>query len=537
MKARHLAGPMSAAVFAACFPGYTSKVISGSPKTEFVKGEKREGKPRIEVSLSGNALTARAVSEITCYGSKVTTTPQTRKYDRQGVDPLIGIGIGVASAALFGFTFASGICDPDDPRLFDFNKNEPGGGISTSQGACDLVTAGGTLIGFSGTLAYGATSVKVLTTKPEDEELSPEQKSDPETQACGSEPLPNEPIVLILKEDKTIGYSWTDKDGNATFDLSSLVDPSAKGGVQIAFAKDTATTMASITEEQLASKRPDGWAPLQLKVPSTGEAMITRAHYEIADAKDNADVRRLALSVKVKNTTSAGGSPRPVSVRVKLASKDSAGINARTIIWENLSIDGEEEKTITIDLPKAFADPNAFDLYLITKEGVVLTKVAAQTGPEAATPIVTPTAIKLSAENKAVLDKASGQILTFEQIKFAAAKATIDATSNAQLDAIAKVLNENPDIKVVRVEGHTDDKGVAATNDKLAADRAAAVVKYLTTTGKVDAKRLFAKGYGSSCPMVANDTDDNRAKNRRIEFAILGEKDDPKGACRFNSKK
>jgi len=536
MKARHLAGPMSAAVFAACFPGYSSKVIAGSPKTEFVKGEKREGKPRIEVSSSGNALTARAVSEITCYGSNVTTTPQTRKYDRQGVDPLIGIGIGVASAALFGFTFASGICDPDDPRLFDFNKTEPGGGISTSQGACDLVTAGGTLIGFSGTLAYGATSVKVLTTKPEDEELSPEQKSDPSTQACGVEPLANEPIVLISKEDKTIGYSWTDKDGNATFDLSSLIDPSAKGGAQIAFAKDTATTMASLTEEQLSSKRPDGWAPLQ-KLPSTGEATITRAHYDIEDAKDNAEVRRLKLSVKVKNTTSVGGSPKLVSVRAKLASKDSAGVNGRTIIWENLSIDGEEEKTITIDLPKAFPDPNAFDLYLITKEGIVLTKVTAQTGPEATIPVVTPTAIKLSAENKAIVDNASGQILIFEQIKFAAAKATIDAASNAQLDAIAKVLNDNPNIKVVRVEGHTDDKGVAATNDKLAADRAAAVVKYLTTTGKVDAKRLFAKGYGSGCPMVANDTDDNRAKNRRIEFAILGEKDDPKGACRFNSKK
>lgn len=534
MKARRLAGPMSAAVFAACFPGYTSKVETGSPKTEFVKGEKREGKPKIEVSSSGNALTARAVSEITCYGSNVTTTPQSRVYERQGVDPFIGIGIGVVSAALFGVTFASGICDPDDPRLFDFNKDDVGGGISTSQTACDLVTAGGTLIGFSGALAYGATSVKVLTTKPENEEITPEQKSEAATQACGVEPLPNEPIVLLLKEDKALGYAWTDSEGNAKFDLSNLIDPSAKGGLQVAFAKDTATIMSSVTEDQLASQRPEGWAPL-VKAPPTGEALITRAHYEIADV--NADIRQLTLTVKVKNATKevTGMTPKPVFVRAKLSSKDSPGVNGRTIIWDNLAIGAEEEKTITIDLPKALPDPGSFDVFLINKEGIALTKVTAKTGPEE--PVKLPDPPKPSAETKAVVDKASGQILIYEQVKFANGKSTIDPASNGLLDIIARLLNENPDVKTVRIEGHTDDKGKPAANDKLSADRAGAVVKYLTTTGKVDAKRLFAKGYGAGCPMVANDNDENRAKNRRVEFVILGEKDDPKGACRVQSKK
>jgi outer membrane protein OmpA-like peptidoglycan-associated protein len=494
MKARQLAGPMSAAVFAACFPGYTSKVESGSPKTEFVKGDKREGKPKIEVSSSGNALTARAVSEITCYGNNVTTTSQLRKYERQGVDPFIGIGIGVVSAALFGVTFASGICDPDDPRLFDFNKDEAGGGISTGQTACDLVTAGGTLIGFSGALAYGATSVKVLTTKPVDEELTPEQKSDPATQACGVEPLANEPIVLILKDDKTLSYAWTDSEGNAKFDLSNLIDPSAKGGLQVAFAKDTATIMSSVTEDQLASNRPEGWAPL-VKASPTGEALITRAHYEIEDV--NADIRRLTLSIKVKNTTKDVPTltPKPVSVRVRLSSKDSPGVNGRTIVWNDLAVGAEEEKTIVIDLPTALSDPASFDAFLINKEGVPLFKIVAKTGPEE--PVKPPEPPKPSADTKAVVDKATGQILIYEQVKFANGKAIIDPSSNSLLDIIAKLLNENPDIKMVRIEGHSDNKGKPATNDKLSADRAAAVVKYLTTTGKVDVKRLFAKGYGS----------------------------------------
>lgn len=536
MKARQLAGPMSAAVLAACFPGYTSKVETGSPKTEFVKGDKREGKPKIEVSSSGNALTARAVSEITCYGSNVTATPQTRVYERQGVDPFVGIGIGVVSAALFGVAFASGICDPDDPRLFDFNREEAGGGVSTSQTACDLVTAGGTLIGFSGALAYGATSVKVLTTKPENEELDPEQKSEAATQACGVEPLANEPIVLLLKDDKSLGYAWTDKDGNANFDLGSLIDPSARGGLQVAFARDTATIMSSVTEDQIASKRPEGWAPV-IKAPQTGEAIITRAHYEITDV--NEDMRRLTLSVKVKNMTKdvAALTPGPVFVRAKLSSKDSPGVNGRTIIWDGLAVSTEEEKTITIDLPKALPDPGSFEIFLINKEGVPLTKVIAKTGPEE--PVKPPEPPKPSAENKAVVDKASGQILIYEQVKFANNKSTIDPSSHALLDVIARLLTENPDVTRVRIEGHTDDKGVKTANEKLANDRAAAVVKYLTTTSlaKIDAKRLFAKGYGPGCPMVANDSDENRAKNRRVEFVILGDADDPKGACRVQSKK
>jgi outer membrane protein OmpA-like peptidoglycan-associated protein len=534
MKARQLAGPMSAAILAACFPGYTSKVETGSPKTDFVKGEKREGKPRIEVSSSGNALTARAVSEITCYGSNVTTTPQQRVYERKGVDPFIGIGIGVVSAAVFGVAFASGICDPNDPRLFDFNKEEPGGGIATSQVACDLTTAGGTLFGFSGALAYGATSIRVLTREPKTEELTPEQKSEAATQACGVEPLANEPIAVVLTNDKVVSYAWTDSEGNAKFDLNNLIDPSVQGGMSVSFARDVKTVMASVTEEQLASNRPVGWSPL-VKTPSTGEASITRAHYEIGDV--GTDIRRLTLSVKVKNATKDVSTltPQPVFVRAKLASKDSAGVNGRTIIWDNLAISAEEEKTITIDLPKELPDPGSFDVFLINKEGIVLTKVTAKTGPEE--PVKLPDPPKPSADTKAVVDKATGQILIYEQVKFANGKAVIDASSNGLLNVIAKLLNENPDVKMVRIEGHSDDKGKAATNDKLSADRAAAVVKYLTITGKVDATRLVAKGYGSSCAMVANDSDENRAKNRRVEFVILGEKDDPKGICRVQSKK
>src|SRR5690606_21472849 len=118
--------------------------------------------------LDGKIVNVKVWNDFTCYGNNVTTTPQKRVYKLDGVSPTVGIAVGVASAVLFAASFASGICDPDDPRLFDFDKETPGGGISTSQASCDFISAGGTMLGFAGTLAYGATSVKALVRGPEE---------------------------------------------------------------------------------------------------------------------------------------------------------------------------------------------------------------------------------------------------------------------------------------------------------------------------------------------------------------------------------
>jgi len=69
----------------------------------------------------------------------------------------------------------------------------------------------------------------------------------------------------------------------------------------------------------------------------------------------------------------------------------------------------------------------------------------------------------------------------------------------------------------IAIEGHTDNTGDAAHNKKLSGDRAHAVMKALIGQ-KIDKSRLSAKGYGAERPLVANDTEDNRAKNRRVEL-------------------
>jgi outer membrane protein OmpA-like peptidoglycan-associated protein len=79
-----------------------------------------------------------------------------------------------------------------------------------------------------------------------------------------------------------------------------------------------------------------------------------------------------------------------------------------------------------------------------------------------------------------------------------------------------QVLVDNPKIKI-EIQGHTDDRGSADYNKKLSDRRAAAVLKYLVSHG-IDPSRLTSHGYGKEKPIVPNDTDQNRALNRRVQF-------------------
>ena len=73
---------------------------------------------------------------------------------------------------------------------------------------------------------------------------------------------------------------------------------------------------------------------------------------------------------------------------------------------------------------------------------------------------------------------------------------------------------------MIEVAGHTDNTGDPAANLSLSQARAASVVKYLTDRG-ISEGRLKARGYGDTKPLAPNDTEENKAKNRRTEFTIL----------------
>jgi outer membrane protein OmpA-like peptidoglycan-associated protein len=106
----------------------------------------------------------------------------------------------------------------------------------------------------------------------------------------------------------------------------------------------------------------------------------------------------------------------------------------------------------------------------------------------------------------------------FDNLNFEFGKAEIKKESLPYLDKLADTLNKAKGW-TLEIQGHTDDKGGDDFNMKLSQNRADAVKNYLITKG-VLLDTITAKGFGESQPLVPNDSDANREKNRRVEFKI-----------------
>lgn len=106
-------------------------------------------------------------------------------------------------------------------------------------------------------------------------------------------------------------------------------------------------------------------------------------------------------------------------------------------------------------------------------------------------------------------------------ILFDTDEATIKPASAETLQKIAAMLEAHPDLRLL-IQGHTDDRGSFDHNMKLSGDRAAAVKAYLVDRLGIDADRLRTMGLGSTQPVASNDTEEGRARNRRVELVKMG---------------
>ncbi|MFL5424585.1 MAG: OmpA family protein [Myxococcales bacterium] len=130
-------------------------------------------------------------------------------------------------------------------------------------------------------------------------------------------------------------------------------------------------------------------------------------------------------------------------------------------------------------------------------------------------------------EQKVALDSSAMQAeiektghVALHGINFETGKASITPDSATTLQQIADLLSRNDGWKL-RIEGHTDDVGKAGDNLVLSRKRAEAVRDWLVANAKIAAARLDTKGFGDSKPVAANDSDDGRAKNRRVELVKI----------------
>ena len=111
-----------------------------------------------------------------------------------------------------------------------------------------------------------------------------------------------------------------------------------------------------------------------------------------------------------------------------------------------------------------------------------------------------------------------GKFITYG-ITFDVGKSTIKPESMGEINRIVQLMTENPDLKF-SVEGHTDSTGNPNSNQTLSEARSQAIVAKLVELG-IASDRLTAVGKGQNSPIADNNTDEGRAKNRRVEFVKM----------------
>ncbi len=142
--------------------------------------------------------------------------------------------------------------------------------------------------------------------------------------------------------------------------------------------------------------------------------------------------------------------------------------------------------------------------------------------PASTAPAVEPatTALETTGNSDAEACKGRFEILSNAgNINFRSGAARLDVAGSAILDNLYDIVSRCPDMRL-EIGGYTDNAGSEVSNQALSETRAGSVIDYRVTKG-IPADRLTARGYGDVVALVANDTPENMARNRRIEFKVI----------------
>ena len=181
-------------------------------------------------------------------------------------------------------------------------------------------------------------------------------------------------------------------------------------------------------------------------------------------------------------------------------------INFRSLSGKEVVANTTEEGTYEIVLP----EPGHYDITSINESFLAYTGEIEVEMPETNEP---------TQKDIALTPIEIGATVRLNKVYFDFDKATLRPESFPELDRVVTLMENNPTLEI-EISGHTDDKGSDAYNLKLSQNRANSVKKYVVSKG-ISSSKIIAKGYGESQPEVANDSDENRQFNRRVQFTVL----------------
>lgn len=127
--------------------------------------------------------------------------------------------------------------------------------------------------------------------------------------------------------------------------------------------------------------------------------------------------------------------------------------------------------------------------------------------------------VSVSVENDSIIMEVPDDLL------FDFDDATLREDAKDLLAEISKELEDYSEADV-EIHGHTDNQGDPSYNKRLSEDRAKAVESYFQEREELDHLNFITKGFGETVPLVSNDSEENRAKNRRVEILIYPFDDD-----------
>ncbi|RRB05007.1 OmpA family protein [Larkinella rosea] len=113
----------------------------------------------------------------------------------------------------------------------------------------------------------------------------------------------------------------------------------------------------------------------------------------------------------------------------------------------------------------------------------------------------------------------TGKTVTLNNVYFDQSSYLLRPESYTQLNQLVALLKSRPGLRI-EISGHTDNVGDPRLNLALSENRARVITSYLITNG-ISENRLRFKGYGQTQPITANDTEENKRKNRRVEVKLL----------------
>ncbi len=274
---------------------------------------------------------------------------------------------------------------------------------------------------------------------------------------------------------------------------------------------------------EIANGATDGWQScvqsglLGIGRLGTGRLQITGRNMTLNGATDNEPLSQ-GLSSEVQ---SAAGQACAADVRINFTGVSAAELKRRADAAAQAAADEANRKAAEAAVARAAEEARKVAAAAPPPLPPVAPAPAPVVAPSAA--VVVPSAPPAPVPSPARSAAINCQVLLTQVknegvINFKRASAELDRASNATLNKIVDVMATCKSARI-EVQGHTDAEGTPERNSNLSNRRARSVLEYLIKAG-VDNGRLTAVGYGETQPVAANDTAENRARNRRIEFEV-----------------